>query len=65
MECVVRQILNLGSANLVIGEVVLMHADDRVLDAHGRIDPHKLRTVGRLGGDYYCHTSDLFTLKRP
>ena len=69
MECIVRQILNFGqgpgAANLVIGEVILMHADDRVLDAQGRIDPQKLRTVGRLGGDYYCHTSELFTLKRP
>jgi flavin reductase (DIM6/NTAB) family NADH-FMN oxidoreductase RutF len=65
MECGVRQIINIGSAHLVIGEVLLMHADDRVLDAQGRIDPHKLRTVGRLGGEWYCHTSDLFTLKRP
>jgi flavin reductase (DIM6/NTAB) family NADH-FMN oxidoreductase RutF len=69
MECVLNQVLSIGkgpgSANLIIGEVVLMHADDAVLDAQGRIDPHKLRTIGRLGGDYYCQTSALFTMKRP
>jgi hypothetical protein len=36
-----------------------------VLDANGRIDPVKLRTIARLGGDYYCRTSDLFEMKRP
>jgi flavin reductase (DIM6/NTAB) family NADH-FMN oxidoreductase RutF len=69
MECVVRQIIPVGdgpvSANLVIGEVVMIHVADDVLDAHGRVDPRKLRTIARLGGDYYCHTSDLFELKRP
>jgi flavin reductase (DIM6/NTAB) family NADH-FMN oxidoreductase RutF len=69
MECVVRQIVPIGTgpiaANLVIGEVVLIHVDDAVLDAGGRPDPRKLRTIARLGGDYYCHTSDLFEQKRP
>ena len=48
------------SANLVIGEIVMFHIADRVLDAQGKIDPRKVRTIARLGGDYYCHTSDLF-----
>ncbi|HLW68130.1 MAG TPA: flavin reductase family protein [Gemmataceae bacterium] len=69
MECVVRQIVPVGngpiSANLVIGEIVMMHIDDSLLDANGRIDPRKLRTIARLGGDYYCRTSDLFEMKRP
>src|SRR5262245_31573164 len=43
MECVVRQIIPCGSgpiaANLVIGEVVLMHVSDDVLDEKGRVDP--------------------------
>jgi flavin reductase (DIM6/NTAB) family NADH-FMN oxidoreductase RutF len=69
MECVLRQVVTIGvgpgSANLVLGEVVLMHVDDAVLDDKGLIDPHKLRTIGRLGGDYYCQTSDLFRMKRP
>jgi flavin reductase (DIM6/NTAB) family NADH-FMN oxidoreductase RutF len=69
LECKVMQIVPIGngaiSANLVIGEVVMMHVDDSVLDEHGRPDPRKLKTVARLGGDYWCHTADLFELKRP
>lgn len=69
LECRVRQILPLGDGpiapNLVIGEILLMHIDDAVLDPSGRVDPRKLRTVARLGGDWYCRTSDLFELHRP
>jgi hypothetical protein len=24
-----------------------------------------VKTIARLGGSYYCHTSDLFEMKRP
>jgi flavin reductase (DIM6/NTAB) family NADH-FMN oxidoreductase RutF len=69
MECKVRQIMPIGSgaiaANLVIGEVLMIHVADAVLDANGRVDPRKLKTVARLGGDFWCHTSDLFEQKRP
>lgn len=69
LECVVRQIVPCGTgpvaANLVIGEVVLMHIADDLLDARGAVDPRKLKTVARLGGAFWCHTSDLFELKRP
>ena len=69
MECKLRQIVPLGdgplAGNLVIGEVLMMHIDDAVLDAHGRIDPRKLGTIARLGGDYYCRTTDLFEMGRP
>jgi flavin reductase (DIM6/NTAB) family NADH-FMN oxidoreductase RutF len=69
LECRVLQILPIGkgpiSANLVIGEVLLMQIDDAVLDAQGRVDPQKLRTIARLGGDFYCRTRDLFEMTRP
>ena len=69
MECKLRQIVPIGdgpiSANLVIGEVVTIHVDDAVLDENGRVDPRKLQTIARLGGDFYCRTSDLFELRRP
>ncbi|WP_406697209.1 flavin reductase family protein [Singulisphaera sp. Ch08] len=69
LECVVRQIIPVGdgplSANLVIGEVVIIHVDDRMLDPSGRVDPRKLRTISRLGGDDYARTTDLFSMKRP
>ncbi|HEY8506574.1 MAG TPA: flavin reductase family protein [Gemmataceae bacterium] len=69
MECKVRQILPVGegplAANLVVGEVLLIHISDSVLGENGRVDPRKLRTIARLGGDWYCHTSDLFEMPRP
>jgi len=69
LECKLLQIVSVGSgptsANLVIGEVVLIHIDDAVLDGNGQIDPRKLRTIARLGGDYYCRTTDLFEMRRP
>ncbi|MFO0961000.1 MAG: flavin reductase family protein [Isosphaeraceae bacterium] len=69
LECRVRQILPMGTGpiapNLVIGEVLFIHVRDDVLDAQGLIDPAKLRTIGRLGGDEYARISDRFSLKRP
>jgi flavin reductase (DIM6/NTAB) family NADH-FMN oxidoreductase RutF len=69
LECVLRQVIRVGegpgAANLVLGEVVLIDVVDAVLDGRGRVDPRKLRTIARLGGDYYCHTSDLFQMRRP
>jgi flavin reductase (DIM6/NTAB) family NADH-FMN oxidoreductase RutF len=69
MECRLRQIVPLGdgplSGNLVLGDVVMMHIDDAVLDANGRVDPRKLRTIARLGGDFYCRSTDLFEMTRP
>src|SRR3954468_16615237 len=69
MECRVLQIIPVGdgplSANLVLGEVVMIHVDDAILDASGRVDPRKLRTIARLGGSDYCRTTDLFAMERP
>jgi flavin reductase (DIM6/NTAB) family NADH-FMN oxidoreductase RutF len=69
LECRVKQIIPCGTGpiagNLVIGEVLAIHVSDAVLDSHGRPDPHKLQTVARLGGDYWCRTTDLFEQKRP
>jgi flavin reductase (DIM6/NTAB) family NADH-FMN oxidoreductase RutF len=69
MECRVHQIMSIGdgpiAANLVIGEVLLIHIADSVLDERGAVDPRKLRTIARLGGDFYCRSTDLFEMKRP
>jgi flavin reductase (DIM6/NTAB) family NADH-FMN oxidoreductase RutF len=69
LECRVRQFMSIGdgpiAANLVIGEVLLIHIDDDVLDPAGRVDPRKLRTIARLGGHYYCRSTDLFEMERP
>lgn len=69
MECRLIQIVPLGngsiSGNLVIGEVVYFHIDEAILDENGKPDPHKVKAIARLGGDYWCHTSDLFRKPRP
>jgi flavin reductase (DIM6/NTAB) family NADH-FMN oxidoreductase RutF len=69
LECRVCQIMSIGdgpiAANLVIGEVLLIHVADSVLDASGAVDPRKLRTIARLGGDYYCRSTELFEMVRP
>ena len=69
LECKLRQIVPVGdgpiAGRLVVCEVVFLHVADAVLDAAGKVDPLKLRTVGRMGGDHWCHTSDLFKLPRP
>jgi flavin reductase (DIM6/NTAB) family NADH-FMN oxidoreductase RutF len=69
LECVLHQIVPVGegplAANVIIGRIVLIHADDSVLDAVGQIDPAKLDTVGRMGGIAYTRTRDRFELPRP
>ncbi len=69
LECRVLQIMPVGdgptSANLVIGQVLLIHVDDALIDETGRVDPRKLKTIARLGGDFYCRTSDIFAMRRP
>ena len=69
LECRLLQIVPLGTGpiagNLVIGEVLVFHVDDAVLDGRGRVDPRKLQTIARLGGDYYCRSTDLFEMPRP
>jgi flavin reductase (DIM6/NTAB) family NADH-FMN oxidoreductase RutF len=69
LECKLMQVIPIGqgpvAGNLVIGEVLMIHVAERVLDDAGKVDPRKLQTIARLGGDWYCHTSDLFTMRRP
>lgn len=69
MECKVLQIIPIGTGpiagNLVIGEILVIHLADAILDENGLIDPRKFQTIARLGGDWYCRTTDLFEMKRP
>jgi flavin reductase (DIM6/NTAB) family NADH-FMN oxidoreductase RutF len=68
-ECALHQIVYVGdgplSANVVIGRIVLIHVEDRVLDAAGQIDPDKLATIGRMGTSLYTRTRDRFAMERP
>jgi flavin reductase (DIM6/NTAB) family NADH-FMN oxidoreductase RutF len=51
-----------GGGNVVIGRVVHVHADDRVIDGHFHIDPAKLAAVGRMAGLTYCRTRDRYDI---
>lgn len=68
-ECVLHQIVKVGDgplgANLVIGRIVWIDVADRVLGADGQIDPQKLDTIGRMGGNLYSRTTERFELPRP
>lgn len=69
LECKLLQIIPVGngpiSANLVIGEVLVIHVDDKILGADGQPDPYKLCSIARMGGENWCRTQDLFQLTRP
>lgn len=71
MECIVRDVIELGdhggAGNLVVCEVVMMHIDENVMGEDGKIDQHKIDTVGRLGKDWYVRASGeaLFSVVKP
>ncbi|MCC6838403.1 MAG: flavin reductase family protein [Bacteroidia bacterium] len=71
LECKVKQVIELGeqggAGNLIICEVVLMHIDEKVLDANQMIDPNKIDLVARLGGNWYSRTNGnaLFEVAKP
>lgn len=71
LECVVNDVISLGknggAGNLIIAEVKRIHINEDILDDNGKIDPHKIDLVARLGGDWYCRvTSDsLFKIIKP
>jgi flavin reductase (DIM6/NTAB) family NADH-FMN oxidoreductase RutF len=68
MECKLLQIVEFGqhalSGAFVMGEVLRFHVDDAMFDDY-RIDPDKLATIGRMGGNTYARTTDRFDLERP
>lgn len=68
-ECVLDRIVRVGEgpfgANVVFGRIVSAHIAESVLDPQGAIDPAKLDTIGRLGGDLYTRTGGFFSVARP
>jgi flavin reductase (DIM6/NTAB) family NADH-FMN oxidoreductase RutF len=71
MECKVTEVKSLGdeggAGNLVIAEVVLIHVDDSVFNADGKIDPIKLDPIARMGDNWYCGVSQetVFAVEKP
>ena len=68
MECRLYLWMEIGdlplSGNLVLGEVLRFHVDDRYVD-NFKIDPDKLQAIGRMGGASYSRTGDRFDMQRP
>ncbi len=68
-ECRLDRIVRIGDGplggNVVFGTILCAHVSEAVLGPDGRIDPQKLDTIGRMGGDYYSRTTELFTIHRP
>ncbi|PSL49578.1 flavin reductase (DIM6/NTAB) family NADH-FMN oxidoreductase RutF [Chitinophaga niastensis] len=71
MECIVKQVIETGqqggAGNLVICEPVMLHINENILNEHGKIDPHKIDLVARMGGDFYCRASGsaVFEVAKP
>ncbi|RMD64979.1 MAG: flavin reductase family protein, partial [Planctomycetota bacterium] len=66
-ECAVREIVQLNpgapaGGNIVLGEVVWIHAAEGLVDERFRVDQQQLAAVGRMGGLGYCATRDRFEL---
>jgi flavin reductase (DIM6/NTAB) family NADH-FMN oxidoreductase RutF len=68
MECRLLYTLSMSGlangGNLVLGEVVRFHIDDAYFSNY-RIDPDKLRAIGRMAGSTYTRTTDRFDMIRP
>lgn len=71
MECKVDKILPLGekggAGNLIICNILLMHIAESVMNDNGRIDPHKIDLVARMGRFYYARASGdaIFEVAQP
>ncbi|WP_170227875.1 flavin reductase family protein [Aequorivita lipolytica] len=70
LECKVNEVIALGTeggaGNLVICEVVKIHIKEEILDENGAIDPFKIDTVSRLGGNWYSRAkAGLFEVPKP
>ena len=68
MECRLVQIVEVSAkplgGSLVLGEVLRFHVDDELFNNY-KIDPDRLKPIGRMGGPTYTRTTDRFDMERP
>jgi flavin reductase (DIM6/NTAB) family NADH-FMN oxidoreductase RutF len=70
-ECVLYQIIRIpgrglmGTIDIVIGRVVMVHIDDSVIGKDGKIDVLKIRPIARLGYYDYTTVDSLFEMIIP
>ena len=70
MECKLYKIIELGnkpaSGNLILGEIVMFHVANSILDSDGNINPLNISHIGRNGGPWYTSSKNsLFKLSKP
>ncbi|MEH1952034.1 MAG: flavin reductase family protein [Nostoc sp.] len=69
IECVLKQVVYVGNegsqSGLIIAEAVLWHIRDDLLTPQNTIDVAKLQAIGRLSGNWYTRTQDLYEITRP
>lgn len=66
LECRLARWMEIGNgpSDLILGEIAAFHVRDDLF-TEGRVDPLKLKAVGRFSGSRYCRTTDQFQMKRP
>lgn len=64
-ECRLHQVVDVGDAHIVIGQIVYMHFDESVYRDGNYIDTLAYQPIGRLAGNGYSYVRELFDLKRP
>ena len=70
MECKLYDIIDLGnkpaSGNLILGEIVMFHVSEDILNKNNQVDPMLLDAISRMGGSWYSKSnSGLFEFKKP
>ncbi len=53
LECKVTQVLELGSHDLFVGEIIAVHAEDEILDDDGRLSMEKAKLITYGSGVYW------------
>lgn len=68
MECRLLQLVRVSErpmgGTLVLGEVLRFHVREGLVEEF-RIDPAKLKALGRMAGTTYVRTTDRFDMERP
>ena len=63
LECKLHSTLPFGNYTVIVGEVVMFHVADAMVDE--KLHIHGFDPIGRLGSPaFYCHTQDRFELPR-
>jgi flavin reductase (DIM6/NTAB) family NADH-FMN oxidoreductase RutF len=64
LECSLERVIEIsGTRQLVLGEILLVHARDGIIDPQTkRISEERYRPIGRLFADRYCTTRQRFNL---